>query len=105
MAVLICGIQISLRRWVSGVAGDPWSAAAIAALCGSESVRGVIASLPRGTGVVGDKLMAEDLKGRRLGLGYLLRDGRVEYGVLMEETGAQRSPGGQVRGETTGEIH
>ncbi|MBE3049142.1 DUF3433 domain-containing protein, partial [Candidatus Bathyarchaeota archaeon] len=44
MVVLICGILLSLRRWVSGVAGDPWSAAAVAALCGSEGVRGVISS-------------------------------------------------------------
>lgn len=88
MAVLTCCVMFSLRRWVSGVAGSPWSVAGTAALCGSTGLRGLISALPAGAK---DKEIQDALRGRRFRLGYFTgRDGELEYGVLVDDLGAPR---------------
>lgn len=87
MAVLVVCVMLSLRRWVSGVSGNPWSIAGIAALCGSGGLRSLIATLPAGAK---DKKMQAALAGRRFRLGYFPRDGGLEYGVLVDDLGVPR---------------
>lgn len=88
MAVLVCCVIFSLRRWVSGVAGNPWSIAGIAALCGSEGLRSLVAALPAGGK---DKDIQAAMAGRRFRLGYFTRDGTLEYGVLVDDLGTPRT--------------
>lgn len=96
MAALACGIMLVLRRWVSGVAANPWSAAGVASLCGDEKVRGLVASLPRGTAPLSHTRMVEGLEGPRFRLGYYFNGGRVDYGILTDgEPGVPApAPGG-----------
>ncbi|SPN96491.1 uncharacterized protein DNG_00019 [Cephalotrichum gorgonifer] len=93
MIVLICGVMLTLRGWVSGVMGNPWSIAGIAALSTDARLRGLISKLPRGTKTVGYRRMAEGLEGWRFRLGYFVnRGGGVEYGVLAEDDGGISRP-------------
>lgn len=88
MAILVCCVMFSLRRWVSGVPGNPWSIAGTAALCGSEGLRSLIAALPAGGE---DEKMKAAMAGRRFRLGYFTRDGSLGYGVLVDDLGAPRA--------------
>lgn len=78
--------MLVLRGWVSGVIGNPWSVAGIAALSTNGDTRTVVASLPRGDREVKYRRLAEGLRGWSFRLGYFVnKGGEVEYGVIAED--------------------
>lgn len=84
MIVLLCFIMISLRKWQSGVAHNPWSIAGMAALTTNPQTRSAIAGLPTRIKDIKYSRMREYLENKNFRLGYFVNArGEVEYGVMI----------------------
>ena len=93
MAVLICGMMLVLRGWKTGLNGNPWSVAGMAALSTNGDMRSVMASLTRGDAEVKHWRLVEELRGWVFRLGcFMNKRGEVEYGVIADNSYDSRVP-------------
>ncbi|CAI4214936.1 unnamed protein product [Parascedosporium putredinis] len=101
MIVLLCFIIISLRRWTSGVAHNPWSIAGMAALSTNPHTRAAVAALPTRAKNLKYSRMLEHLEHKNFRLGYFSNArGEVEYGVMVHSESAPLKPLSPNPGET-----
>ncbi|KAI1337363.1 hypothetical protein F5Y15DRAFT_391163 [Xylariaceae sp. FL0016] len=79
---------MTLRRWRSGVATNPWSICGTAALALSPEIRRLFTGLPAGIDAakMPKHILESVLDERNFKLGYFYNaDGAVEYGVILYE--------------------